>query len=75
MPNETIKRIPITRMCIENEKQLHEQGPLGHDFIDMSPEAIKLRELVDHLGEISVIVAGEDDAACDRVPKPVSDSV
>ena len=37
-------------MCIESEQQLHEQGVLGHDYISMSPEAVALRALIDHIG-------------------------
>ena len=58
MPKEIIKRIPINRMCEhQNEHERYADGLLGHDFVDMRPEAIALRDLIDHLGEIAVIAS------------------
>ncbi|MEO5499454.1 MAG: hypothetical protein ABIR46_03070 [Candidatus Saccharimonadales bacterium] len=48
---------------IETEHQRYEEGKLGRDFLSMTPEAVWLRNLIDHLGEVAVLVATEDDVA------------
>lgn len=34
-----------------------EQGVLSRDFVDMSPEAVRLREMIDAIGSFAVVAA------------------
>lgn len=47
----------------EHQHERYEQPPLCHDFVSMTPEAIALRDLIDHLGETAVEQIVIDDAA------------
>lgn len=37
------------------EQQRYEDGNLSHDFLSMSPEAIRLRQLIDMIGAYVVV--------------------
>ena len=47
----------------ENEHQRWTEGLLGRDFVSMTPEAIALRELIDHIGEVAIRAVAGDEAA------------
>lgn len=44
-----------------SEHDRYENQVLGRDFISMTPEAIRLRGLIDHLGELAI--KAQDEAA------------
>jgi hypothetical protein len=41
----------------QQEHDRFEQGVLPHDFVDPSPEAVRLRALIDAIGSVVVVMA------------------
>lgn len=47
-----------------SEHQRYEEGVLGRDLVLMTPEAIAIRDLIDHLGELgSLAIKASEEAA------------